>query len=133
MAAIVLAVVASALPNAAPAPAVAVEPQPCNTRTCEIRVRRKHMKRVIRPYLPWLNATGKCESGNNPETNTGNGYLGEHQWLKSTWYSVVPDWVPLPHLATRLRQRYAATVLVMRDGPSHWPVCGVRAAGLLPG
>lgn len=133
MAAIVLSVIASALPvaHADPPPVHADRPRSrCHTRSCEIRVRRKRMQRYVRPYLPWLNATGRCESGNDPHANTGNGFYGEHQWLPSTWRATGGR--GMPQYATRLRQRYQAVKLVRADGPHHWPVCGMRAAYLLP-
>lgn len=93
---------------------------------------RAKMKKVVRPYLPWLNATGKCESGNDPTADTGNGFKGEHQWLVSTWNTMGGFPKNHPERATRLRQRYTAVKLVRKRGPGPWPVCGVRAAGLLP-
>lgn len=93
---------------------------------------RKVMKKVVRPYLPWLNATGRCESGNDPTADTGNGFKGEHQWLVSTWNAMGGFPKNHPEKATRLRQRYTAVKLVRMSGPRPWPVCGVRASYLLP-
>lgn len=33
----------------------------------------------------WAYITGECESGNDPNAATGNGFFGAHQWLPSTW------------------------------------------------
>lgn len=80
------------------------------------------MKKTVRPYLPWLNRTGRCESGNRWWIATGNGFYGEFQFTYSSWHAVGGrGW---PHWATRLEQRYRAVLLLRLQGRGAWPVCG---------
>lgn len=113
-----------------PAPAGAAHREGCNTRACDKRVERKEMKKYIRPYLAWIAATARCESGGDWDIATGNGYFGGLQFSIKTW-----RWMGgkgRPDHAAPLRQKYIAVKLVRKDGPGHWPVCGVAAAALLP-
>ncbi len=63
----------------------------------------------------------QCESGDNYQDNTGNGYYGAYQFALSTWqglgFSGLPSDAPPP------LQDQAATQLVEQDGWSQWPVC----------
>lgn len=101
----------------------------CNTWSCVKRVRKIHerrydrmRRRYTRPYRSWLYSTRMCESGGNYATNTGNGFYGAYQFTISTWH-----WAGgsgRPDLNEPLEQDYRAVVLLKRDGPGHWPVCG---------
>lgn len=79
--------------------------------------------------LWWLNSTGRCESHNNPATDTGNGYYGEFQFVQSTWNNVARVLDPslinayIPSVPRSTQRRFA---LYLRDavGRGQWPVCG---------
>jgi hypothetical protein len=74
----------------------------------------------------WL-ALRICESGDNYQENTGNGFYGAYQFALSTWwglgYSGRPDQAPY------WRQDEAALRLQAEDGWSPWPACSA-ALGL---
>lgn len=78
----------------------------------------------------WASNTGSCESGNNPHTNTGNGYLGAFQYDESTWWSAPNtgqgrgDAHQLPHLEPWKVQAVVSIKKMRRDGTGPWPVCG---------
>jgi hypothetical protein len=77
----------------------------------------------------WAYATGSCESGNNPQTNTGNGFLGAFQYIESTWWTAPDtgsdrgDAHQLPHLEPWKTQAVVTIKLMRRDGTGHWPNC----------
>jgi hypothetical protein len=62
-----------------------------------------------------------CESDDNYQDDTGNGYYGAYQFALSTWeglgYSGLPSDAPPP------QQDGAAYQLYQRDGWSQWPEC----------
>lgn len=62
-----------------------------------------------------------CESGDNYQDNTGNGYYGAYQFSPSTWqglgYSGLPSDAPPPE------QDQAAIRLEQADGWGEWPAC----------
>jgi hypothetical protein len=78
----------------------------------------------------WVYNTGNCESGNNPTTNTGNGFLGAFQYVPSTWWSApntgggIGNAHELPHNESWKTQAVVTIKLARRDGTSHWPNCG---------
>jgi hypothetical protein len=63
----------------------------------------------------------QCESGDDYQADTGNGYYGAYQFSLSTWdglgYSGLPSQAPPPE------QDQAAITLEQRSGWSQWPVC----------
>jgi len=63
----------------------------------------------------------QCESGDNYQDNTGNGYYGAYQFSMSTWeglgYSGLPSDAPPPE------QDQAAVRLQQADGWRAWPAC----------
>lgn len=70
----------------------------------------------------WAWSTGACESGNNPATNTGNGFHGAFQFVLSTWWAAGGTGVPEQH-----SWHYQAVIAVgwmHRAGAGQWPVCG---------
>lgn len=70
----------------------------------------------------WAWSTGECESGNDPATNTGNGFHGAFQFLLSTWWAAGGTGVPEQH-----SWHYQAVIAVgwmHRAGAGQWPVCG---------
>ena len=80
----------------------------------------------------WAHSTGACEAGNNPATNTGNGYYGLGQFLASTWASAVAGLPPklraaahsLPHTMSAEAQWYVMVHWRNRSSAGQWPVCG---------
>lgn len=97
--------------------------QPCQTDACERRVQRSHMRRVVQPHLAWLRRTAACESGGQWHLNTGNGFYGGLQFTLNSWHAVGGN--GYPHEASRLEQMYRGVRLLIRQGPSAWPTCGV--------
>ena len=79
------------------------------------------------------NKVAACESTNNWQINTGNGYYGGLQFTQSTWeayggraYAARAD------LATKDQQIVVAEKVLKGQGPGAWPTCSVRA-GLTQG
>ena len=70
----------------------------------------------------WARSTGACESGNNPATNTGNGYYGAFQFSLSTWYAAGGTGVPHQHSWSY--QAVIAARWMLKAGDEQWPVCG---------
>ena len=70
----------------------------------------------------WAYSTGACESGNNPATNTGNGFHGAFQFLLSTWWAAGGQGYPEQH--SWAYQAVIAVHWMRRAGASQWPVCG---------
>ncbi len=70
----------------------------------------------------WARSTSSCESGMNPSTNTGNGFLGAFQFLQSTWSAAGGTGSPTQH-----SWEYQAVIAVRWmhvAGAGQWPVCG---------
>jgi len=80
----------------------------------------------------WAHSTGSCEAGNNPATNTGNGFYGLGQFMAGTWRSAVAGFPPalraqahsLPHTMSAEAQWWAMVHWRNRTSVSQWPVCG---------
>ncbi len=68
-----------------------------------------------------------CESHQNWQDNTGNGYYGGLQFSQSTWESV--GGAGLPSVASREEQIKRARILQTRSGWGQWPACS-RFLGL---
>ncbi|MEL7977223.1 transglycosylase family protein [Isoptericola sp. F-RaC21] len=69
----------------------------------------------------------RCESGNNPRTNTGNGFYGLYQFTGRTWHAVGGK--GMPHRHSRSEQTKRAQILQDRAGWGQWPHC-TRKLGL---
>ncbi|MBV1941468.1 transglycosylase family protein [Streptomyces sp. BV286] len=74
------------------------------------------------------NKVAACESTNDWDINTGNGYYGGLQFSQSTWeayggraYAARAD------LATKDQQIAVAEKVLKGQGPGAWPSCSVRA------
>lgn len=63
----------------------------------------------------------QCESGDDYQANTGNGYYGAYQFALSTWESL--GFSGLPSAAPPATQTQAATELQHEAGWGQWPVC----------
>src|SRR4051812_42988801 len=69
-----------------------------------------------------------CESSDNWDINTGNGYYGGLQFTQSTWEAYGGTrYAPRADLATRDQQIAVAEKVMDGQGPGAWPVCSVRA------
>ena len=96
----------------------------------EDRIWQQRWSKATDAEQSWAYSTGSCESGNDPTTNTGNGFLGAFQYVPSTWWSA-PNTGPgrgnaheLPHNEPWKTQAVVSVKLMRRDGPGHWPNCG---------
>jgi hypothetical protein len=73
----------------------------------------------------WANRTSECESGRNPRAIGGGGlYRGAFQFMKSTWRRSPRSPGGDPIVYSYRVQAVVAVLLMKRDGPGHWPVCG---------
>lgn len=76
----------------------------------------------------WAWSTGSCESGNDPNKNTGNGFIGAHQWLPGTWRKAIAalgwngPWSPLGQ--SWPLQAYVTVRWLLIAGDEQWPNCG---------
>src|SRR5690606_24586665 len=69
-----------------------------------------------------------CESTNDWNINTGNGYYGGLQFTQSTWEEYGGTrYAPRADLATKDQQIAIAEKVLDGQGPGAWPVCSVRA------
>lgn len=93
----------------------------------------RHLSRPSRSPLPvrpvavhdW-DAVAACESGNDWQANTGNGFYGGLQFTLSTWTAF--GGVGRPDLASQAEQIAVAERVLAAQGPMAWPVC---SAGVL--
>jgi Transglycosylase-like domain len=65
-----------------------------------------------------------CESHDNYQDNTGNGYYGAYQFALQTWQDL--GLTGRPDQAAPAVQDYAAKVLHSHAGWSPWPACSQR-------
>jgi hypothetical protein len=66
----------------------------------------------------------QCESGGNWSINTGNGFTGGLQFVRSTWLGVGGgEYAPDAYLATREQQIDIATRVLASQGWGAWPGC----------
>ncbi|MEU5739532.1 transglycosylase family protein [Streptomyces tendae] len=69
-----------------------------------------------------------CESTDDWDINTGNGYYGGLQFTQSTWEAFGGTrYAPRADLATRDEQIAVAEKVLDVQGPGAWPVCSERA------
>ncbi|MFE2456754.1 transglycosylase family protein [Streptomyces sp. NPDC059402] len=69
-----------------------------------------------------------CESTDDWDINTGNGYYGGLQFTQSTWEAFGGTrYAPRADLATREQQIAVAEKVLDAQGPGAWPVCSQRA------
>lgn len=74
------------------------------------------------------NKVAACESSNDWNINTGNGYYGGLQFAQSTWEAFGGTrYAPRADLATKDQQIAVAEKVLDGQGPGAWPVCSVRA------
>lgn len=76
---------------------------------------------VLDPGLDW-HALRVCESGDNYEIDTGNGYYGAYQFDAQTWQGVGGEGLP-SDAPPREQDRRAQRLYDLR-GSAPWPVCG---------
>jgi hypothetical protein len=70
----------------------------------------------------WAVNTGACESGNNPATNTGNGFYGLLQFTLPT--ARAAGFTRRPDLTSWHEQATRAVWWMHKTSPGQWPVCG---------
>ena len=75
----------------------------------------------------WLQLR-QCESGNNYQANTGNGYYGAYQFSQSTWNGL--GYPGRPDQESPAMQDKAAMQLQAQSGWGQWPACSA-ALGLV--
>ncbi|MCC2265802.1 transglycosylase family protein [Streptomyces sp. CT1-17] len=69
-----------------------------------------------------------CESTNDWDINTGNGYYGGLQFTQSTWEAFGGTrYAPRADLATKDQQIAVAEKVLDGQGPGAWPACSQRA------
>ncbi len=74
------------------------------------------------------NKVAACESSNDWNINTGNGYYGGLQFTQSTWEAYGGTrYAPRADLATKDQQIAVAEKVLDGQGPGAWPACSVRA------
>ena len=114
------AVVAAPAPSPSPT-AAPVAPEPTSEPTPAV---------VAGPTAEQWAQVRWCESNDNYQINTGNGFYGAYQFHPTSWdYAVgaigLNEWVGvLPHLAPPEVQDAAALSLYHLQGKGAWPVCG---------
>ena len=74
----------------------------------------------------WLQLR-QCESGDNYQENTGNGYFGAYQFSQQTWSNL--GYPGRPDLESPSMQDQAAMQLQKQSGWGQWPACSA-ALGL---
>ncbi len=78
--------------------------------------------------LDTWNKVAACESTNDWNINTGNGYYGGLQFSQSTWEAYGGTaYAQRADLATKDQQIAVAEKVLDGQGPGAWPVCSVRA------
>ena len=92
--------------------------------TRELRAARRDAARTPSGSVtsPQLQAIAACESGDNPATDTGNGFYGKYQFTLQTWQAVGGSGNPAA--APEAEQDRRAAALMAEAGPGQWPVCG---------
>ncbi|NEA99193.1 transglycosylase family protein [Streptomyces sp. SID13726] len=74
------------------------------------------------------NKVAACESSNDWNINTGNGYYGGLQFTQSTWEAYGGTrYAARADLATKDQQIAVAEKVLDGQGPGAWPTCSVRA------
>ncbi|MDG9718981.1 transglycosylase family protein [Streptomyces sp. DH24] len=69
-----------------------------------------------------------CESANDWDINTGNGFYGGLQFTQATWEAYGGTaYAPRADLATRDQQIAVAEKVLDGQGPGAWPACSERA------
>lgn len=124
------------LPEPEPAPEPDPEPPPPTTRTVARALAAPSGGGWVHAWITdeILNELGMCESTNNYQVNTGNGFYGRVQWLTHTWNAAAaradrPDLIGVrPDLVAPADQDYVTKVWwSLSDYRGQWPVCGPRA------
>jgi len=92
-------------------------------REARAREERKEVEDATAGLESHLASIAACESGGNPRAIGGGGaFRGKYQFTFSTWASVGGKGDPAQ--ASEAEQDLRAAILLRREGPGHWPVCG---------
>ncbi|MGP3998959.1 transglycosylase family protein [Streptomyces sp. 8N706] len=79
------------------------------------------------PVDTW-DRVAECESTNDWDINSGNGFYGGLQFTQATWEEYGGTaYAPRADLATRDQQIAVAEKVLDGQGPGAWPICSVRA------
>jgi hypothetical protein len=93
-----------------------------SARRARAEARRAAARAAASTASPALEAIAACESGSNPQTDTGNGFYGKYQFTLATWQAVGGSGNPAQ--ASESEQDRRAATLLAQAGPGQWPVCG---------
>jgi hypothetical protein len=93
-----------------------------SARRARIEARAQARVAAAATASPALEAIAACESGGNPQTDTGNGFYGKYQFTLDTWQAVGGSGSPAQ--ASEAEQDRRAAALLAQAGPGQWPVCG---------
>jgi hypothetical protein len=93
-----------------------------SARRAHAQARAEARRAAASTASPALEAIAACESGGNPQTDTGNGFYGKYQFTLATWQAVGGSGNPAQ--ASEAEQDRRATALLAQAGPGQWPVCG---------
>jgi hypothetical protein len=93
-----------------------------SARRARAAARRAAARAASSTASPALEAIAACESGGNPQTDTGNGFYGKYQFTLATWQAVGGSGNPAQ--APEDEQDRRAATLLAQAGPGQWPVCG---------
>jgi hypothetical protein len=93
-----------------------------SARRARTEARRAEARAAATTASPALEAIAACESGGNPQTDTGNGFYGKYQFTLGTWQAVGGSGNPAQ--ASEGEQDRRAATLLAQAGPGQWPVCG---------
>jgi hypothetical protein len=86
------------------------------------KLRKARRAQTASTASPALQAIAACESGGNPQTDTGNGFYGKYQFTLQTWQAVGGSGNPAR--ASEAEQDRRAAQLLASAGSGQWPVCG---------
>lgn len=102
-------------------------------KAAEEAARRRPQVTTVRSSAPTAPAApdgsvwdrlAQCESGGNWAINTGNGFTGGLQFVRSTWLGAGGGaYAPDAHLASREQQIDIATRVLASQGWGAWPGC----------
>ena len=109
-----VAIIPPTVPPIVEAPVVVTEPPQTTTTVSEP---------VPASESRW-DQLAQCESGGDWSINTGNGFSGGVQFLKSTWLAMGGgEFAPDAYLASKAEQIIVAERLVAVSGWGAWPGC----------
>lgn len=73
-----------------------------------------------------IKALGACESGNNPTTNTGNGFYGAFQFTYSTWLSLGMGYARADLAPYSVQVEAVQKLLSVSNIYNQFPACAIQ-------